>query len=92
MEKDKLQINIHEERHKGDARLIRAGIMFVQQKPLVSNQKILQQLKEFANNYSGVFAQSTTLKFYETWELKREIRHRTGLPYSYDKEESKKYG
>lgn len=92
MSKIKPDIRIGEVRQKEGSYLCRAVIMYVQQKRLSYDMDMCNELKDVTAHYGGIFKKSNPLACWDTYELKAEIRHRTGLPYNYKKDERKKYG
>lgn len=92
MGKPKLQINLEEQAYKGESHLIRCGFMFVQQASLNGDPSVVNAIKSLGDSYSGIFSRDSLLSFFNTSELKTEIKRRTGLPCNSNKEERKKHG
>lgn len=92
MSKIKPEIKIHEEHYKGDASLVRAGIMFIQQSSIIRDPQIMTDLKSLARKFSATISNESTLAFYTTAELKQELRARGTRGYNNAKTERKKYG
>lgn len=86
------EIKVHEEHYKGDASLVRAGIMFIQQSSIIRDPLIMTDLKSLAKKFNATISNESTLAFYTTSELNKELRARGTRGYNNAKTERKKYG